>query len=157
LLIDWELAAPSNSFEIRVRDVRQASLFYRDVLGAREMFRRTTDDGELVRAGLAAGGIQFILSSGDEAGREPALLSRLAGELGVPFLAVILHVEDPNRIALRAMESGAVLKQSPEFEDVVVVADPFGSHWAFVKRDPTSSPLLPQSDHRPVRRSSTRH
>lgn len=157
MLIDWELAAPNNSFEIRVPDVRQASLFYRDVLGAQETFRRGTDDGVLVRAGLAAGGIQFVLSSWDEEGQEPALLSRLAAELGVPFLAVILHVDDPDRSALRAIESGAVPKQLPELGDVVVVTDPFGSHWAFVKRELGDSPVVSQDGLRSIRRSSTFH
>jgi uncharacterized glyoxalase superfamily protein PhnB len=130
LLVDWELAAPNHSFEIRVRDVRQADLFYREVLGAREVFRRATDDGALLREGLAAGGIQFVVSSQDEEGREPALLSRVAAELGVPYLAVILRVDDPDSVALSAMQNGAVLKETLNFERAVVVTDPFGSHWA---------------------------
>lgn len=157
LLIDWGLAAPNCSFEIRVRDVRQASSFYRDVLGAREIFRRATDDGVPVRVVLAAGGIQFVLSSQDEEGREPASLSRLAAELGVPYLAVIMQVDDPNTIAFSATQKGAVLKEPPDSEEVVVVADPFGSHWAFIKREPADSPLLSRGDQQPMRRSSARH
>ncbi len=139
MLIDWEAAAPDFSFEIQVRDVRQASAFYRDVFGARETFRRATDDGLTVRAGLAAGAIQFVLSSLE--GAEPASLSRLANELGVAYLAVILPVDDPNSLADSAMRNGAVLKERPDSEDLVVVTDPFGSHWAFVRREAASDCL----------------
>ncbi len=135
MLIDWEAAAPDNSFEIRVRDVLLASSFYRDVLGAREVFRRATGDGVTVRAGLAAGAIRFILSSPEVEKSEPALLSRLATELGVPYLAVIVPVDDPNGAADSAVRRGAVLKEPPISRDLVVVTDPFGSHWAFVRRE----------------------
>jgi uncharacterized glyoxalase superfamily protein PhnB len=157
LLVDWELAAPNFGFAIRVGDVRAASSFYRVVLGAQETFRRITDDGVLVRAGLAAGAIQFVLSSRDEDGPETALLSRLAAELGVPYLAIILHVDDPKGIALAAMQNGAVLKEAPDSDDVIVVADPFGSHWAFIKREPADSLVLSQGDHLPARRNSNLH
>ena len=109
------------------------------------------------RAGLAAGGIQFVISSQDEAKPESALLSRLAGELGVPFLAVILHVDDPDRIAHSATQNGAVLEEAPALEGVVIVADPFGSRWAFVKSEPGDSPVALQGDPRPIRRRATLH
>ncbi len=153
MLIDWELAAPNQSFEIRVRDVHQASLFYRDVLGARELFRGAMDDGVLVRAGLAAGAIQFVLYSQDHEGPDPALLSRLAAELGVPYLAVILPVDDPDRIAHSAVQNGAVLKEPPASKGVVIVTDPFGSHWAFVKRELGDGPVVCQDGRRSIRRS----
>ena len=70
------------------------------------------------------------------------MLSRLAAELGVPYLAVMLAVDDPNSIAMSALRSGAALKEAPESEDVIVVADPFGGHWAFIKRDPADRPTL---------------
>lgn len=152
MLIDWEAAAPEASFEIQVRDVRRASAFYRDVLGAREMYRSVTDDGVTLRAGLAAGAIQFVLSS--QAAPEPASLSRLANELGVPYLAVILPVDDPNDIAASAMRNGAALKERPDSDDLVVVTDPFGSHWAFVKREAAGVP--PADPSRQPRRGSSR-
>ena len=156
MLIDWELAAPNHCFEIRVEDVRRASLFYRDVLGAREMFRRVTDDGVLVRAGLAAGGIEFVISALDEARPKFAVLSRLAGELGVPYLAVMLHVDDPDRMAHSAMQNGAVLKERAP-RGAVIVTDPFGSHWAFVRSELGDGPVVSRDDRRSIRRSSTLH
>ncbi len=143
MLIDWESAAPDVSFEIRVRDVQQANAFYRGVLGARETFRRATEDCALVRAGLAAGDVQFVISSEDMAGPETALLSHLATELGVPFLAVIVKVDDPGAAVLTAVENGAVLTETPD--DVVVITDPFSSHWAFVRRQAADQAKLRSS------------
>ena len=66
VLIDWELAGPDRRFEIRVPDVQKARSFYKDVLGARETFRKETHNGELVRFGLAIGKVGFVISSEDE-------------------------------------------------------------------------------------------
>jgi len=55
------------------------------------------------------------------------------------------------------MQNGAVLKEAPDSEDVVVVTDPFGSHWAFVKREPADGLVLSRGDRRPARRNSTLH
>ena len=142
MLIDWELAGPDRRFEIRVPDVRQASSFYKDVLGARETFRKATHNGELVRFGLAIGKVGFVISSEDEAGVETPVLSLLAAELGAPYVAIILQVEDPDRMALIALKNGAKLTETPESENVTVVTDPFGSHWAFVKREPAGDPVF---------------
>ena len=142
MLIDWELAGPHRRFEIRVPDVRQASSFYRDVLGARETFRKATHNGELVRFGLAIGKVGFVISSEDEEGVETPVLSLLAAELGAAYVAIILQVEDPDRMALIALKNGAKLTETPASENVTVITDPFGSHWAFVKREPADSPLF---------------
>ena len=142
LLIDWELTGPDRRFEIRVPDVREASSFYRDVLGAQETFRKATHNGELIRLGLAVGKVGFVISSEDEAGAEPPVLSLLAAEFGAPYVAIILQVKDPDRMALIAIRNGAKLTETPEAENVTVVTDPFGSHWAFVRREPADGPLF---------------
>jgi uncharacterized glyoxalase superfamily protein PhnB len=142
LLIDWELAGPDRRFEIRVPDVREASSFYRDVLGARETFRKATHDGELVRFGLAVGKVGFVISSEDEEGAETPVLSLLAAELGAPYVAIILQVEDPDRMAVIALKNGAKLSETPEAGNVTIVTDPFGSYWALVKREPAGGHLL---------------
>ena len=67
-----------------------------------------------------------------------AVLSLLAAEFGAPYVAIILQVEDPDRIALIAVKNGAKLTETPESENVTVITDPFGSHWAFVKREPAT-------------------
>jgi uncharacterized glyoxalase superfamily protein PhnB len=142
LLIDWELAGPDRRFEIRVPDVRQASSFYKDVLGAQETFRKATHNGELVRFGLAVGRVGFDVSSEGEEGVETPVLSLLAAEFGAPYVAVILQVEDPDRVALIALKNGAKLTETPGSENVTVVTDPFGAHWAFAKREPADGHLF---------------
>ena len=148
MLIDWVLTGPDRKFEIRVPDVREASSFYRDVLGARETFRKATHNGELIRLGLAVGKVGFVISSEDEAGVEPPVLSLLAAEFGAPYVAIILQVEDPDRMAFIALKNGAKLTETPESENVTVVTDPFGSHWAFVKPEPAVSPSLSSNQQR---------
>jgi uncharacterized glyoxalase superfamily protein PhnB len=125
-----------------VPDVREASSFYRDVLGAQETFRKATHDGELVRFGLAVGKVGFVISSEDEEGAEAPVLSLLAAELGAPYVAIILQVEDPDRMTLIALKNGAKLTETPEAENVTVVTDPFGGHWAFVKPEPAGGHLF---------------
>ena len=142
LLIDWELAGRNRRFEIRVPDVREASSFYRDALGARGTFRKATHNGELVRFGLAVGKVGFVISPEDEAGLETPVLSLLAAEFGAPYVAIILQVENPDRMALIALKNGTKLTETPESENVTVVTDPFGGHWAFMKRDPAELQAL---------------
>jgi uncharacterized glyoxalase superfamily protein PhnB len=145
VLIDWELAGPDRRFEIRVPDVEKARFFYKDALGARETFRKETLDGELVRLGLAIGKVGFVISS--EVGVELPLLSLLAAEFGAPYVAIILQVEDPERIALIAVKNGAKVMETTESETILGIIDPFGSHWAFVKREPATSPLFFSTPH----------
>ncbi len=141
MLIDWERAGPGREFEIRVHDVIEAKSFYRTVLGARETSRHKAADGEPVRLGLAIGRVQFTISSdsGDEA--ERPLLSLLAADLGVPFVAILLHVEDPDCMAYRAEQNGAKVSAPHESGEITVVTDPFGSHWVLKKRKPARPAL----------------
>lgn len=96
MLIDWERAGPGREFEIRVPDVIEARSFYRTVLGARDTSRHEANGGEPVRLGLAVGRVQFTISSQDGAAPDRPLLSLLAADLGVPFVAIVLHVENPD-------------------------------------------------------------
>lgn len=57
---------------------------------------------QVFRLGLAIGGIGFAISSEDDIEQERPLLSSIAEELGFTFVAVILGVEDPDRIARAA-------------------------------------------------------
>jgi len=136
LLIDWERAGPGRAFEIRVPDVIEAKSFYGNVFGARETSRHETEDGELVRLGLAVGLVRFTISSekGEEAARP--LLSSLAADLGVPYVAIMLRVEDLDRMAYRAEKNGAQVSAPHESGDIVIFTDPFGSHWVLKRREP---------------------
>ncbi len=142
MLIDWERAGPGREFEIQVPDVIEAKSFYRTVLGARETSRLETADGEPVRLGLAVGLVQFTISSESSEGAARPLLALLAADLGVPFVAILLHVEDPDRMAYRAEQNGAKVSAPHESGEITVLTDPFGSHWVLKKREPAESPVL---------------
>jgi len=135
MLIDWERAGPERRFELRVPNVLQAGKFYRDVFGAEETFRQKTHNGKVFRLGFAIGRIGFAISSEGGVEQERPLLSSIAEELGSPFVAVILRVEDPDRMARAAQEAGSELTRAHEL-DVTVVTDPFGGYWALVKCEP---------------------
>jgi uncharacterized glyoxalase superfamily protein PhnB len=136
MLIDWERAGPERRFELRVPNVLQAGKFYRDVFGAEETFRQKTHNGKVFRLGFAIGRIGFAISSEGGVEQERPLLSSIAEELGSPFVAVILRVEDPDRMARAAQEAGSELTRAHELDVITVVTDPFGGYWALVKCEP---------------------
>ena len=135
MLIDWERAGPGRSFEIRVPDVIAAQSFYKNVFGARETSRHESANGEPVRLGLAVGRVEFTISSemGDEPGRP--LLSLLAADLGVPYVAIMLRVDELERMAYDAEKNGAQVSAPHESGDVVIFTDPYGSHWVLKRRE----------------------
>ena len=135
MLIDWERAGPERRFEVRVPDVSQAGKFYRDVFGAKETFRQDAHNGEAFRIGLSIGAISFVISSEDDIEQGRPLLSRIAEELGSTFVAVILRVEDPDRMARAAQDAGGEIKRDHELDPIAVVTDPFGGYWALIKRE----------------------
>ncbi len=140
MLIDWEQAGPARAFEIRVPDVIAAKAFYGKVFGAREISRQMTAGGEPVRLGLAFGCIQFTISSDGSEDADRPLLSLLAAELGVPFVAIMLRVEDLDRMAYEAEKNGADVSAPHISGDIVVFTDPFGSHWVLKRREPAEEP-----------------
>jgi predicted enzyme related to lactoylglutathione lyase len=135
MLIDWEQAGVARAFEIRVRDVIEAKTFYGRVFGAREVSRESPDGGDPVRLSLAFGRIQFTISSqkDDDPGRP--LLSLLAEDLGVPFVAIMLHVDDLERMAYEAERNGAEVSAPHISGDIVVFTDPYGNHWVLKRRE----------------------
>ena len=135
MLIDWEQAGAAREFEIHVPDVIMAKAFYGKVFGAREVSRQIAAGGEPVRLGLAFGCIQFTVSSGDACAPDRPMLSLLAEDLGVPFVAIMLHVEDLERMAYEAERNGAEVSAPHVSGDIVVFTDPFGNHWVLKKRE----------------------
>jgi len=154
LLIDWERAGPGRAFEIQVPDVIEAKSFYGNVFGARETSRHETADGEPVRLGLAVGRVQFTISS-EKGEADRPLLSLLAADLGVPYVAIMLHVEDLDLMAYQAEKNGAQVSALHESGDIVIFTDPFGSHWVLKRREPAEEPLLPLDGQH--RNRKTRH
>jgi uncharacterized glyoxalase superfamily protein PhnB len=133
MLIDWEGAGSERRFEIRVPNVLEAGKFYRDVFGAEETFRQEMHNGKVFRLGFAIGRLGFAISSEGDTELERPLLSSIAEELGSGFVAVILRVEDPDRVARAARQAGGELTKAAEPDVITVVTDPFGGHWALVK------------------------
>jgi uncharacterized glyoxalase superfamily protein PhnB len=155
VLIDWERAGPGREFEIRVPDVIAARTFYKAVLGARETSRQETPGGEAVRLGLAIGRVQFTVTSEPSGPEDRPLLTLLAADLGVPYIAILLHVEDPDRMAYRAEQNGATVSAPHESGEITIVTDPFGSHWVLKKREPAAGTVVSLSGLQ--HRSKTRH
>jgi uncharacterized glyoxalase superfamily protein PhnB len=136
MLIDWEGVGPERRFEVRVPNVLQAGKFYRDVFGAEETFRQQTHNGKVFRLGFVIGRVGFAISSEGDIEQERPLLSSIAEELGSALVAIILRVEDPDRIASAARQAGSGLTRAHELDLITVVTDPFGGNWALVKREP---------------------
>ncbi len=155
MLIDWEQAGPIRTFEIRVPDVIEAKAFYGKVFGARETSRHETARGEPVRLELAVGRVQFTISSEKGEGADRPLLSMLAADLGVPYVAIMLRVEDLDRMAYEAEKNGAQVSAPHESGDIVIFTDPFGSHWVLKRREAAEDLEFPQASHRCSRK--TRH
>ena len=136
MLIDWERAGPERRFEVRVPNVLQAGNFYRDVFGAEETFRQETDNGKVFRLGFTIGRIGFAISSEDDIEHKRPLLSSIAEDLESTFVAIILRVEDPDHMARAAQDAGGGITRAHELDPITVITDPFGGHWALVKREP---------------------
>jgi uncharacterized glyoxalase superfamily protein PhnB len=134
MLIDWETAGPDERFEIEVTHVEPAICFYRDVLRAREVFRLEDSEKRPVRIGLAIGNLGFAVVSAEQASRPPATLSALADDLGYPFLAVVLRVEDPDLVRRDAIAAGSYLADPAGIGHPCIIGDPFGTHWAITNK-----------------------
>ena len=142
MLIDCELMGSEKQFELPVRDVAKAWCFYRDVMGAQEMFRSEPTPGGLTRIGFRIGKAGFIITSQDHAEADdgwatPALL---AADFGAPFAAIVIYVEDPAGAVQRALQAGSQFQPeavssgpSDRGHAVEVIIDPFGHSWAFAK------------------------
>jgi catechol 2,3-dioxygenase-like lactoylglutathione lyase family enzyme len=142
LLIDWDMAGEGRMFDIEVRNIEKARLFYRNVLGAREISREENSDGELIRLGLKIGPVAFAIVSRSQACSGQSSLAFLAAEFGTPFAAVILKVADPDEMVYRATGHGAKILATSESEEAAIISDPFGAHWAFIKEQSASTPIF---------------
>ena len=142
MLIDCELMGSEQRLELCVLDVEQAWSFYRDIMGAQEVFRSEPHAGDPSRIGFTIGKTGFTITSQNYArfGDGQPTLSLLAADLGATFAAIILYVQDPVTAARRAIDAGS--RRRPEAASgtpthrgrpVEVIIDPFGNSWAFAK------------------------
>jgi uncharacterized glyoxalase superfamily protein PhnB len=140
MLIDCELMGTERRFELPVPDVERAWSFYRDIMGAEEMFRSESGVGEPTRIGFTIGKAGFVITSQDASepnGSRPTL-ALLATEFGAPFAAVVLYVPNPAGAAQRALEAGSQCRPEAACgtasycgHPVELIIDPFGHSWAF--------------------------
>jgi len=113
-----------------IRDAARALDFYREALGAEELFRLPGPDGRLMHASMRVG--DSIVMMNDE----------LEGQSGPSSTGspVILHIYTADADALyeRATRAGATvvmpLDNAPWGDRYGVVADPFGHTWAIASR-----------------------
>ena len=112
---------------LTVRGAARAVDFYRRAFGAEEIHRNAYPDGRIV-AELAVEGARFRVA--DEA-PEAGNLSPQA--LGGTTVRINLLVADPDRLAARAVEHGAMevapVADQPYGLRQGRLADPFGHHW----------------------------
>jgi PhnB protein len=124
--------APDVVPELSVRDGRFAVEFYKDAFGATEVYRvGGTDENPNVVAQLMIGEASFWVSdeSPEHANFSPA-------SLGGSTVRILLIVDDPDAIAMRAVSKGA--RQVRPMADehgwrLGRVEDPFGHHWEIGK------------------------
>jgi PhnB protein len=112
---------------LTVRRAARAVAFYRRAFGAGEVYRNTYPDGRIV-AELAVEGARFRVA--DEA---PEVGNLSPEALGGTTVRINLLVADPDRLAARAIENGAVEVAPVEDQPYGLrqgrLADPFGHHW----------------------------
>ena len=111
---------------LSVRNSARAVDFYKAAFGATEVFRLEGPDGSVV-ARLSVDGAEFWLS--DES---PEHGNFSPESLGGGTVRIILTVEDPDAVFLRARKAGAK-EVFPVGEEhgwrLGRVVDPFGHHW----------------------------
>jgi PhnB protein len=116
---------------LAVSDGARALAYYRDALGAVDVYRLDGDDGKVIVARLQVDGAGFWL-------QEDAEHSPTAGRGG--SVRLILTVDDPDARFARAIAAGAA-PVAPVHDEhgwrTGRVCDPFGHDWEF------SRPLAP--------------
>jgi PhnB protein len=130
---------PSLSPYLIVRGAAAALDFYRDGLGARELFRLTEPGGKVGHAEMEIGGGRFMLA--DEYPDVGALSPTTIGGTAV---AIHLYVADVDAVVARAVAAGATVLRPLEDEGfgdrTATLADPFGHRWHLATRKDEVSP-----------------
>jgi uncharacterized glyoxalase superfamily protein PhnB len=112
-----------------VRDAEAAIAFYREGLGAVEVFRNTLSDGVVLFVELQLGAGRLLVSE-----ETPGLGALAPPTLGGSPVLILLEVADPDAVAERAIDAGAVIEQPVREmfwgERYGVLRDPFGHRWA---------------------------
>ncbi|TDC99715.1 VOC family protein [Nonomuraea deserti] len=112
-----------------VRDADAAIGFYREGLGAVEVFRNTLSDGTILFVELQLGAGRLLVSE-----ETPAFGAPAPPTLGGSPVLILLEVDDPDAVAERAIGAGAEVEMpvGEMFwgERYGVLRYPFGHRWA---------------------------
>lgn len=116
---------------LSVRRGAKAVEFYKEALGARELFCIANDAGEVV-AQLAVGDAEFWVA--DES---PENLNFSPESLGGGTVRMVMVVDDPDAVFKRALDAGATQVWPVADQEygwrVGRLVDPFGHHWEIGK------------------------
>jgi PhnB protein len=121
---------------LSVRKGSKAIEFYKEALGATELFRLDSDDGAVV-ARLSVGAGEFWVA--DES---PEHQNFSPESLGGGTVRMVMTVEDPDAAFERAVAAGAtvVCPVSNQYGwRLGRIVDPFGHHWEIGKPLPEAS------------------
>jgi PhnB protein len=112
-----------------VRDADGAVAFYRTVFGATELLRNILPDGRVLFVELAVGPARLLVSE-----ETPSLGALAPPTIGGSPVLLHLEVQDPDAVAQRAVDAGAVVEMPVQEmfwgERYGVVRDPYGHRWA---------------------------
>ncbi|HWO13052.1 MAG TPA: VOC family protein [Polyangiaceae bacterium] len=122
-----------------VRDAAKAIEFYRQALGARELYRLAEPSGKIGHAELLVGEGRLMLA--DEYPEVDALSPASVG--GTP-VSLHLYVDDIDRVVERAVALGAQLVRPVTLEffgdRTGIIVDPFGHRWQLATQVERVSP-----------------
>ena len=111
-----------------VKGAAKAIEFYKEVFGAKELFRLTEPQGKVGHAELQFGDSLLMLA--DE---YPDFGALSPGSVGGTPVSIHLYVDDVDETVEKAIAAGATLLRAvkDEFfgERAGAIADPFGHHW----------------------------
>ena len=112
-----------------VRDADRAVAFYRTAFGAAELLRNSLPDGRVLFVELAVGPARLLISE-----ETPSLGALAPPTIGGSPVMLHIEVEDPDAVAQRAVDAGAVVEMPVQEmfwgERYGVVRDPFGHRWS---------------------------
>lgn len=112
-----------------VRDADAAVTFYRTAFGAAELLRTSLPDGKVLFVELAVGPARLLISE-----ETPSLGALAPPTIGGSPVLLHIEVEDPDAVARRAVDAGAVVEMPVQEmfwgERYGVVRDPYGHRWS---------------------------
>jgi len=124
---------PTLSISLTAKDAAAAFDFYVNGMGAKELTKMTTPDGNVGHSELQIGDTAFYLSCESSDWQAVGL-----GENETAPCSIIMESQDCDADFNRAIEAGATVIFPPSDSEGVgrmaLIRDPFGYRWALIKR-----------------------